>query len=138
MTTSFKAIFFGSILLIAVVFVWAIVTVELLHPVNVELGYDATCPKCAEGFQTVYRASLTLFSLSDAENDEHPLAFWTIAPHDIGVSELEWTRRGQVVAGDNWGAISLPLAERHPWTAPILFGICMTISLGVMRPGRFH
>lgn len=39
----------------------------------------------------------------------------------------------QIVAGDSWGAISLPLAEAHPWTSPILFAILMTISLGVMN-----
>lgn len=39
----------------------------------------------------------------------------------------------QIVAGDSWGAISLPLAEAHPWTSPILFSILMTISLGVMN-----
>ena len=39
----------------------------------------------------------------------------------------------QIVAGDSWGAISLPLAQAHPWTSPILFAILMTISLGVMN-----
>lgn len=101
LTTSIKAIFFGSIMLVFVVFVWAIVTVELIHPLNVEIGYDERCPRCREGFETVYKASLTLFS--------------------------------QIVAGDSWGSISLPLAEAHPWTAPILFAILMTISLGVMN-----
>ncbi|CAK9023920.1 Voltage-dependent calcium channel type D subunit alpha-1 (DmCa1D) [Durusdinium trenchii] len=106
LTTSFKAIFFGSILLISVVFVWAIVTVEIIHPVNVEIpymdsNYTSPCPQCASGFATVYRASLTLFS--------------------------------QIVAGDAWGQISPPLAHAAPWTAPILFGIMMTISLGVMN-----
>lgn len=101
LTTSIKAIFFGSIMLIFVVFVWAIVMVELIHPLNLEIDYDERCPRCAKGFQTVYMASLTLFQ--------------------------------QIVAGDSWGAISLPLAEAHPWTSPILFAILMTISLGVMN-----
>lgn len=101
LTTSIKAIFFGSIMLIFVVFVWAIVMVELIHPLNLEIDYDERCPRCKEGFQTVYMASLTLFQ--------------------------------QIVAGDSWGAISLPLAEAHPWTSPILFAILMTISLGVMN-----
>eukprot|EP00913_Durusdinium_trenchii_P017934 g16852.t1 len=39
----------------------------------------------------------------------------------------------QIVAGDAWGQISPPLAHAAPWTAPILFGIMMTISLGVMN-----
>jgi hypothetical protein len=49
-----EAIFFGSILLASVIFVWAIVTVELIHPVNVQINYDASrCPRCPKGFETV-------------------------------------------------------------------------------------
>lgn len=38
----------------------------------------------------------------------------------------------QIVAGDQWGAISLPMAEHSPWTAPVIFVMMTTISLGVM------
>lgn len=34
----------------------------------------------------------------------------------------------QVVAGDSWGLISIPLAKAEPWTVPILFFIMMTVS----------
>lgn len=102
LATSMKAIFFGSILLASVIFVWAIVTVELIHPVNVQINYDASrCPRCPKGFETVYTAAMTLFS--------------------------------QIVAGDAWGDMSLPLLETQPWTSVILFAIMMTISLGVMN-----
>eukprot|EP00435_Cladocopium_sp_Y103_P054612 s261_g17.t2 len=101
LATSMKAIFFGAILLASVIFVWAIVTVELIHPVNVQITYDAKCPRCPRGFESVYTAAMTLFS--------------------------------QIVAGDNWGEMSLPLLESQPWTSVILFAIMMTISLGVMN-----
>eukprot|EP00438_Fugacium_kawagutii_P004682 Skav205563 [mRNA] locus=scaffold1407:50319:51971:- [translate_table: standard] len=39
----------------------------------------------------------------------------------------------QVVAGDSWGLISIPLAKAEPWTVPILFFIMMTVSIGVMN-----
>jgi len=39
----------------------------------------------------------------------------------------------QIVAGDQWSSISVPLAEHSPWTAPIMFFMMTTISLGVMN-----
>lgn len=131
LTTSFKPILFGSMMLISVILVWSIIVVELLHPitsgtlgtVNGELmgtmGEQVLknlhsvnssahprldfpgCPSCHLGFDGVYAACLTLFA--------------------------------QIVAGDSWSQISIPLAKKEPWTAPILFFIMMTVSLGVMN-----
>ena len=39
----------------------------------------------------------------------------------------------QVVAGDSWGAISVPVIEKAWYTAPILMAIVITVSLGVMN-----
>jgi len=39
----------------------------------------------------------------------------------------------QLVAQDSWSQLSLPLAEKAPWTTPLLFIILMTVSLGVMN-----
>ena len=100
LTTSFKPILFGSIMLISVILVWSVVVVELLHPTASQLDFR-NCPSCHMGFSGVYTAWLTLFS--------------------------------QIVAGDSWGLISLPLAKTEPWTTPILFFIMMTVSLGVMN-----
>ncbi|CAE7238157.1 Ca-alpha1D [Symbiodinium natans] len=97
---SLKAIVFGSIMLLAVILVWAIIAVEVLHPCNVLIDYPS-CPRCQAGFDSVQSAALTIFQ--------------------------------QIVAGDSWGEISLPLAERFPWTVPVLFLSVMTISLGVMN-----
>jgi len=100
LSSSFKAILFGSILLIGVIVVWSIIVVEFLHPVNVAISYP-DCERCPRGFATVFAASLTLFS--------------------------------QIVAGDQWSSISVPLAEFRPWTAPLMFFMMTTISLGVMN-----
>lgn len=100
LSSSFKAILFGSILLIGVIIVWSIIVVEFLHPINAAISYP-DCERCPRGFATVFAASLTLFS--------------------------------QIVAGDQWSSISVPLAEFHPWTAPVMFFMMTTISLGVMN-----
>eukprot|EP00438_Fugacium_kawagutii_P016788 Skav217466 [mRNA] locus=scaffold1405:113110:114759:- [translate_table: standard] len=39
----------------------------------------------------------------------------------------------QIVAGDSWGEISVPLIEKAPWTGPILYIVIISISLGVMN-----
>jgi len=100
LTTSFKPILFGSMMLISVILVWSIIVVELLHPITSGLDFPG-CPSCHLGFDGVYAACLTLFA--------------------------------QIVAGDSWSLISVPLAKKEPWTAPILFFIMMTVSLGVMN-----
>jgi len=49
------------------------------------------------------------------------------------VMESSLTLFQQIVAGDSWGAISVPVILEHPWTALILVSIMLTISLGLMN-----
>jgi len=101
--SSVKAIIFGSVILMSAILVWAIIAVELLHPVNSLVDYTEQypCDHCRDGFESVFAAGLTLFQ--------------------------------QIVAGDAWGEISVPLVKEHPPAAFILFAILMSVSLGVMN-----
>lgn len=98
--SSFKAIVFGSMILVSVIGFWAVVAVEAFHPVVSSLSF-AGCQRCDMSFRSVTSAGVTLFQ--------------------------------QIVAGDSWGEISIPLIYEAPWTAPILFIIFVTVSLGVMN-----
>lgn len=98
--SSIKAIIFGAMMLVSVILFWAVISVELFHPITSRLDFHQ-CERCANGFSSIFAASLTLFQ--------------------------------QIVAGDAWGTISLPLVEAEPWTAAILFWILITISLGVLN-----
>ena len=98
-TSSFKAILFGSVMLVCIIVVWSIIVVETLHPQNIQIEYPS-CDDCSMRFKSVWDAMLTIFQ--------------------------------QVVAGDSWGKISIPLVEFRPWTILLLFPIMMTISLGAM------
>ncbi|CAJ1457848.1 unnamed protein product [Effrenium voratum] len=98
--SSIKAIIFGSMMLLSFILFWAVITVELLHPLTSSLTYSE-CERCSRGFASVATAGVTLFQ--------------------------------QIVAGDSWGAISIPLVEAFPWTGPMLFIIMMTISMGIMN-----
>ena len=49
------------------------------------------------------------------------------------VSSASITFFQQIVAGDSWGTISVPLLEAKPWTGIILFLVFVTVSLGLMN-----
>mmetsp|Transcript_19798 Transcript_19798/g.46198 ORF Transcript_19798/g.46198 Transcript_19798/m.46198 type:complete len:650 (-) Transcript_19798:195-2144(-) len=102
--SSIKAIIFGSLMLGGVILVWAVISVEVIHPVAVNTNttiFPSDCTRCPDGFKSVMASSLTLFQ--------------------------------QIVAGDSWGTISIPVIEAAPFTAPLFFAIMMTVSLGVMN-----
>lgn len=99
-SSSIKAIIFGSLLLVAALVFWAVIAVEVLHPIISVLPYP-DCRNCSAGFSGIFAATVTLFQ--------------------------------QMVMGDAWGAISLPLIEAAPWTFPVLFVMMMTVSLGAMN-----
>ncbi|CAJ1386978.1 unnamed protein product [Effrenium voratum] len=98
--SSMKAILFGSLILVSVIGFWAVIAVEMLHPIVASIQFTS-CERCHGGFRSVLAASVTLFQ--------------------------------QIVAGDSWGEISVPLIETAPETTPILFAIMVTVSLGVMN-----
>ncbi|CAE7945138.1 unnamed protein product, partial [Symbiodinium sp. KB8] len=81
--SSIKAIFFGSLMLFFVLVIWAVISVELLHPkvsaMKVGIEFPNPCDRCTESFQSVFDAGLTLFQ--------------------------------QIVAGDSWGLVSIPLIK---------------------------
>ncbi|CAK9096670.1 Sodium channel protein type 11 subunit alpha (NaN) (Sensory neuron sodium channel 2) (Sodium channel protein type XI subunit alpha) (Voltage-gated sodium channel subunit alpha Nav1.9) [Durusdinium trenchii] len=61
LTSSFKAIIFGSVMLVSVIIVWAIIGVELLHPLNAGKIYPDTCWHCKDAFGSVQEAAVTIF-----------------------------------------------------------------------------
>eukprot|EP00930_Biecheleria_cincta_P055497 TRINITY_DN41817_c0_g1_i1.p1 TRINITY_DN41817_c0_g1~~TRINITY_DN41817_c0_g1_i1.p1 ORF type:complete len:660 (+),score=90.55 TRINITY_DN41817_c0_g1_i1:40-2019(+) len=58
--TSLRAIFFGAVCLFCALSLWAIIAVQVLHPVNASISYDG-CERCSRGFQSVQSAILTFF-----------------------------------------------------------------------------
>jgi len=98
--SSFKAIFFGTLLLLLMLVCWSIVLVEFVHPVNSLIDYG-DCERCPRGFHSVMESSLTLFQT--------------------------------IIAGDSWGTLGLPVIDADPWTALIMVGIVLSVSLGCMN-----
>eukprot|EP00435_Cladocopium_sp_Y103_P013258 s3843_g3.t1 len=68
LASALKPIAFGSVMLLSVIILWAIIVVEFLHPTNAQLEYGE-CDRCSRGFASVYTASLTLFSQLVAQDN---------------------------------------------------------------------
>ncbi|OLP89364.1 hypothetical protein AK812_SmicGene29194 [Symbiodinium microadriaticum] len=39
----------------------------------------------------------------------------------------------QIVAGDSWGRVTIPIMEEYPWTAPYFIMVFVTIDLGLLN-----
>merc|ERR1719247_1251685 len=87
MRGAIRTIFWGMILLFVVTVSFAILAVQLIHPVNLEVaeaGYYDGCDRCPRAYESVAAASLT-FTQS-------------------------------IIAGDSWGLVTVPIIEYSPAT----------------------
>jgi len=101
---SFRAIFWGSVLLTFVLMVWSIVAVQFIHPLNRELGdvhAKNDCERCPRAFESVLQCTLTFSQ--------------------------------QIVAGDSWGQATIPVIEAYPWTAFYFLSVYLTVAVAVMN-----
>lgn len=99
-----NAILWGSLLVCVVLFLWSLVFVQVIHPLNIEIaetgGYDG-CDRCVHAYESVMQAFLTFTQ--------------------------------QVVAGDSWGLMTVPIIERHPWAYVLFLGVLVTVSFTIMN-----
>jgi len=101
---SFRAIFWGTVLLGFVLLVWSIIAVQFIHPLNQELadngGLDG-CDRCPRAYSSVLQSVLTFSQ--------------------------------QIVAGDSWGTATIPVIEAYPVTAFFFAGVFLTVGIAVMN-----
>lgn len=101
---SFRAIFWGTVLLGFVLLVWSIIAVQFIHPLNQELadsGGLEGCERCPRAYSSVLQSVLTFSQ--------------------------------QIVAGDSWGTATIPIIEAYPVTAFFFSGVFLTIGIAVMN-----
>ncbi|CAE8638366.1 unnamed protein product [Polarella glacialis] len=99
-----KTLLWSFIFCFIVMTVWAMASVELIHPLVVQMtaeGHFEDCPYCQNALSSVMRANLLLFQT--------------------------------VIAGDSWGRLATPVIEAHPWTAIIFMGSQLTVVFGVLN-----
>jgi len=101
-----RSIFWGMILLIFALLVWAIMGVQFIHPLNLRISetglYKQTnCGRCPHAYDSVSHALVTLLQ--------------------------------QSVAADGWGTMTVPIMEEYPLAAFYFIGVIMTISMAVLN-----
>jgi len=102
--SAMKAIFWAAAFLMILLMVWAILAVDLLHSENKKLD--------------------ELGSYEDCERC--PRAFGS-------VFDAMLTLFKNIVAGDSWGEVAVPLIERNPLTGVLFAGMLFTISFGLLN-----
>lgn len=106
MSTCMKALIWSFIFCFVIMTVWAMLMVEMVHPIIQDLHKDdpgifGDCEQCLRATQSVMDANLLLFKT--------------------------------VIAGDSWGLIAVPVIEKHPATAIIFVGSLLTLVFGVLN-----
>eukprot|EP00930_Biecheleria_cincta_P044800 TRINITY_DN30853_c0_g1_i1.p1 TRINITY_DN30853_c0_g1~~TRINITY_DN30853_c0_g1_i1.p1 ORF type:complete len:630 (+),score=102.61 TRINITY_DN30853_c0_g1_i1:122-2011(+) len=100
----FKTLFWSLVYCFAVMTVWSMISVELLHDKVqnlVDQGVLDGCEHCTAAFDSVMNANLYTFQT--------------------------------VIAGDSWGALAVPLVKQDGWAIIILVGTHITIAFAVLN-----
>lgn len=101
---SVKAIFWGTVLLVLSLTIWAVIAVQFLHPLNKEIaetGIYGSCERCGRVYGSVFDAFIVFFQ--------------------------------QIVAGDSWGMVTVTVIEKHPTTLFIYGPLFLSVGLAVLN-----
>jgi len=105
MATCLKALAWSFLFCFVIMTVWAMLMVEIVHPIIQQLHREknifSDCEQCVQAASSVMHANLLLFKT--------------------------------VIAGDSWGTIAVPVIEEYPATAIIFMGSLLTIVFGVLN-----
>lgn len=103
---SAMAIFWGVVLLTVILLFWSILAVMLIHPVNQEVTL--------KGYW------------EEAGCERCPRAFES-------VQQSMLTFMQQILAGDSWGTVTVPIIEHSPAAALFFLSVFISLSLGAMN-----
>jgi voltage-gated sodium channel len=102
---SAKTLFWGAIMILLMLTGWSILAVEFIHPINLEVVNNRPD---YDGCVRCARAYESVFQ-----------------------SNLSLFQ--SLVAGDSWGAVTIPVIEHRPVTALYFVGVHLTVSIGLMN-----
>eukprot|EP00747_Dinoflagellata_sp_TGD_P197186 gnl/TRDRNA2_/TRDRNA2_68251_c0_seq1.p1 gnl/TRDRNA2_/TRDRNA2_68251_c0~~gnl/TRDRNA2_/TRDRNA2_68251_c0_seq1.p1 ORF type:complete len:625 (+),score=120.57 gnl/TRDRNA2_/TRDRNA2_68251_c0_seq1:67-1875(+) len=100
-----SSIFWGMLLTVIVLVIWSILAVQLIHPVNEEV---------------------TLRGFYDGTCERCPRAFESVYQSFITFVQ-------QVVAGDSWGLVSVPICEHFPPAVLFFAGVLVSVQLAILN-----
>eukprot|EP00928_Gymnodinium_smaydae_P040324 TRINITY_DN27359_c0_g2_i1.p1 TRINITY_DN27359_c0_g2~~TRINITY_DN27359_c0_g2_i1.p1 ORF type:complete len:630 (-),score=149.68 TRINITY_DN27359_c0_g2_i1:211-2049(-) len=101
---SMRAIAWATLVIYFMICIWSIIFVELVHPINLRVASTGIYDGC----------------------DRCPRAFSTVFDSMVTLTQ-------QIVAGDSWGTLSLPIIEEQPFVVVILLPALLTVQLGLMN-----
>jgi len=102
--SAMKAIIWATVLLFVVLMLFSVVAVELINPLAEDMVKNGEFEDC-ERCGRAYSSTMSAM--------------------------LTFTQ--QIVAGDEWGASSIPIIEKHPWTAIFFSAVLVCVDLGLMN-----
>lgn len=101
---AFKAMLWSAVLLFLILTLFGIVAVEVINPLVREIDAEGGFPGC----ERCHRSFATVW--------------------DSMVTFFQ-----QVVAGDSWGLITIPVMEKYPLTWPFFILVVVTIQFGILN-----
>mmetsp|Transcript_40371 Transcript_40371/g.93641 ORF Transcript_40371/g.93641 Transcript_40371/m.93641 type:complete len:596 (+) Transcript_40371:95-1882(+) len=102
--SALKAIAWAAVLILLILLIFGIVAVEMIHPLNEELTESGVYVEC----------------------ERCPRAFQTVWASMLTFSQ-------QIVAGDSWGRVTIPIVEAYPLTTPFFVLVFVTVDLGLLN-----
>lgn len=101
---AFKAMVWSFVMLFLVLTLFGIIAVETINPIVKEIHAEGGFSDC----DRCHRAFASVWSSM--------ITFFQ-----------------QVVAGDSWGLITIPVMEREAWTQPLFITVVVTIQFGILN-----
>eukprot|EP00401_Gymnodinium_catenatum_P073795 CAMPEP_0117507494 /NCGR_PEP_ID=MMETSP0784-20121206/26450_1 /TAXON_ID=39447 /ORGANISM="" /LENGTH=598 /DNA_ID=CAMNT_0005302995 /DNA_START=69 /DNA_END=1860 /DNA_ORIENTATION=- len=105
MASAAISIFWGLVMVSLILLTWALVAVQLFHPINLRLQergvFEGTCERCPRAFSSVWNAIVTFTQT--------------------------------LLCGDSWGSTAIPVIEEEPWTLPIFVVMVASVTLAALN-----
>jgi Ca2+-binding EF-hand superfamily protein len=102
--SAMKAIFWATVLLAFMLVLWGIIAVEIIHPLNMQVAETGIHEGCPRCLR---------------------------AFESVEQSALTFVQ--QIVAGDSWGQVTIPIIEQYPFTVIYFTMVLISIDLGLMN-----
>lgn len=105
LVATLRSIFVSTIVIFALLTIWSILAVEFIQPINLDVAR-------------------TTDKYKDCERCER--AFQTVLDANLTFFQ-------QLITGDSWGQVTIPVIEQNPWTVIFFVTVQVSISIGLMN-----
>lgn len=100
-----QSIFWGTLFLMVALLIWSVIAVQFIDPLNQELADRGDVYKDCDRCRRAYES----------------------------VFQATLTFMQQIVAGDSWGQVTVPIIENYPATALYFIAVFLSVSLAILN-----